>query len=477
MRPHIFRPFRTGSGPKPLASLLLVLIITLGGIASAQETEIDFNNFTLDQAIILALGQNEFLQAVQAEVEGAKGSLTAAKSGQLPQLDLTGQYARYLKNPAFFLPPEMGDAFGVSGPIPMGSDNDLIAAATVTFNLWTAGRLSAAEGIAVEMLTATRFKEKAVADGVLFTTVVAYHDVLLASENLIITEKSLAAAEESQRVAQSGFDQGTLSNFDHLRARVEVANRQAPLIAAQNDLAQSILVLKRRCGIQPDTILVLADSLGGVEFPADQDTLVARMLQESSEIQALNHAVAAARQGVRLQKAGNKPILLLSGDIAIQGQWDSGMVPGDNEYATSSKVALGLAFPIFDGKKTAGLVSKASADLRQVEIELVRVTREKELSVRRAWLGLANALAALDGRNEAVALAEEAYRLAVVRMTNGLATPLERLDAEVAMTSARDQQAIVQYACNIAEANLALAIGNASAPFIDDFKSQESENE
>jgi len=460
MRSHLFRPFRTGFGPRPLASLLLVLTITLGNIASAQETDIDFNSFTLDQAIILALGQNEFLQAVQAEVEGAKGSLTAAKSGQLPHLGLVGQYGRNLKKPVLFLPPEMGDAFGVSGPIPIGGDNDLIAAAKVTF-----------------MLTATRFKEKAVADGVLFTTVVAYHDVLLATENLIITEKALAAAEESQRVSQSGFDQGTLSNFDHLRARVEVANRQAPLIAARNDLAQSILVLKRRCGIQPDTILALADSLGGVGFPADQDTLVARMLHESAEIQVLNHAVAAAKQGVRLQKAGNKPMLLLSGDYAIQGQWDSGMVPGDNEYATSSKVALGLAFPIFDGKKTAGLVSKASADLRQVEIELERVTREKELSVRRGWLGLANALAALDGRNEAVTLAEEAYRLAVVRMTNGLATPLERLDAEVAMTSARDQQAIVQYACNIAEANLALAIGNASAPFIDDFKSQENENE
>ena len=459
------------------ALVMFMMAITPGGIASAQEIDIDFNSFTLDHAIRLALVQNEFLQKVQAEVEGAKGTLTAAKSGQLPQLDLTGQYARNLKNPAFFLPPEMADAFGVSGPMEVGGDNDLLAAVTVTFNLWTAGRLSATEGIAAEMLTATRFKEKAVADGVLFTAVVAYHDVLLATENLIITEKALSAAEESQRVSQSGFDQGTLSNFDYLRARVEVANRQAPLIAARNDLAQSILVLKRRCGIQPDTVLVLADSLGGVAFPADQDTLVARMLHESAEIQALNHAVAAAKQGVRLQKAGNKPMLLLSGDYAIQGQWDNGMVPGDNEYATSSKVALGLAFPIFDGKKTAGLVSKASADLRQVEVELIRVTREKELSVRRAWLGLANALAALDGRIEAVTLAEEAYRLSVVRMTNGLATPLERLDAEVAMTSARDQQAIVQYACNIAEANLALAIGNASVPFLDDFNSRENENE
>jgi len=477
MRLHSVLVYRISGGSRALALASLMLIFAICRPATALEVEIDFSRFTLDQAIGLALGHDEFLQQVQTEVEGAKGSLVAARSGQLPHLALTGQYARNLKKPAFFLPPEMGEAFGVSGPIPMGGDNDLLAAVKVTFNLWTAGRLSAAEGIASEMLMATRFRESAVADGVLFNTSVAYNDVLLASENLQIAIQSLAAAEESRRVAEAGFNQGTLSNFDHLRARVEVANRQAPLIVARNDLAQSMLVLERRCGLRPATIVDLADSLGGVAPPADQDSLVAEMIRGSSEIQALNHTVAAARQGVLLQKAGNKPMLLLSGDYALQGQWDSGATPDDNEYATSSKVALGLAFPIFDGKRTAGLTSRASADLRQVELELARVTRDKELAVRQAWMGLANALAALEGRTEAVILAEESYRLAVVRVTNGLATPLERLDAELALTSARVQQAVVQYACNIAEANLALAVGNTSAPFLDETNSQEIENE
>ena len=477
MRKQRLLPCKNSFGTRGIIPSILVMAVVLGGIATAQEPEISFSSFTLDQAINLALGHNEFLQQVQAEIEGSKGTLLAAKSGQLPHLDLTGRYARNLRNPSFFLPPAMGNAFGVSGPIPMGSDNDVLAAVTVTYNLWTAGRLAAAEGVATELLTATQFKEVAIADGVLFTVVVAYHDVLLASENLKTADKSLAAAEESQRVARSGFEQGTLSNFDFLRARVEVANRQAPLISARNDLAQTMLVLERRCGLLPATIVSLADSLGGVTAPAEQDSLVKLMLQESSEIQALSHSVAAAKQGVMLQKAGNNPMLVLSGDYALQSQWDNGLVPGDNEMALSSKVALGFAFPIFDGKRTSGLVSRASANLLKAELELERVTREKELSVRQAWLGLANALAALEGRTEAVSLAEESYRLALVRMTNGLATPLERLDAEVALTSARVQQSAVKYACNVAEARLALAVGSASSPYLNNNHSQEIDNE
>jgi len=92
-------------------------------------------------------------------------------------------------------------------------------------------------------------------------------------------------------------------------------------------------------------------------------------------------------------------------------------------------------------------------------------------------LGLANSLAALEGRTEAVSLAEEAYRLAVVRVTNGLATPLERLDAEVAMTSSRVQKSAVEYSCNIAEARLALAIGNASTAYLKTSNPQEIDNE
>jgi outer membrane protein TolC len=100
--------------------------------------------------------------------------------------------------------------------------------------------------------------------------------------------------------------------------------------------------------------------------------------------------------------------------------------------------------------------------VRSAEIELERVGRDKELAVRQSYLYIENALIALDGREESVRLAEEAHRIAIVRLENGLATPLERLDAELAMTRARAQLAEALYASRMAQAYLELAVGSRS---------------
>ena len=84
--------------------------------------------------------------------------------------------------------------------------------------------------------------------------------------------------------------------------------------------------------------------------------------------------------------------------------------------------------------------------------------------MRQARVYLQNAIAALKGRREGVELAQEAYRLAQVRQENGLATPLERLDAELALTEAQVQLAGALYACNQAEATLKLSIGGTNVP-------------
>ena len=88
------------------------------------------------------------------------------------------------------------------------------------------------------------------------------------------------------------------------------------------------------------------------------------------------------------------------------------------------------------------------------------MSRDKELAVRQSWLALENALTALDGRREAVELAEEAHRLALVRLQNGLATPLERLDAELAMSVARVQLAESLFSYRIALALLEFTVGS-----------------
>lgn len=415
---------------------------------------------TLKRAIELGLENDEALRQAKQGVEGARAEVAQARSNALPHLTLSGQYGRNILKPAFFLPEEFREDPDAPAKVEIGEDNEFYGQATVTQVLWAAGRVSAGLVAAKEFLSSYSMQEKAVEDYVRFGVKEAYFTALLTGRALDIERRAVAETEEAVRIARAGFDHGTVSRFDLMRAEVELANRKPPLVKAENDYEQALVTLRRRCGLDLEAGLELADSLEVTDHPESLDGLLDAMRGTSAEIRALEHYIAARTQFLRIAKAERYPMLQLSAYYGIQTQWSEGFTPADELIAKVAAVQIGLQIPIFDGFNAKGKINKAAADLRSAEIDLERVRRDKELAVRQSWLSLENALTALEGRREAVELAEEAHRLALVRLQNGLATPLERLDAELAMSVARVQLAESLFSYRIALALLELTVGS-----------------
>jgi outer membrane protein len=426
---------------------------TMGPVLPAQEAGGERIVLSLDRAIELGLASSETLKQAGESVLGAEATVREAKSGRIPTIDLVAQYGRNILKPVLFLPSDMAEAFGGVTKIEIGEDNDASAVASMTWNAWTGGRVSSAIGVASEVAEAVRSGEIAVADYARFAVQNAYYTVLLADATLKINEAALETTKEAARVARAGHDNGTVSRFDLLRAEVELENRQTPLIIARHDLDSALYSLKRLCGLDPYAELALSDSLGYVDPPDELDDLLGSVKKTNPEIIAIEHQIMAAEMNVKLEKAARWPGLQIGANYLIQGQWSDNTVLGTNDLAHSSAVTAAIVWPLFDGLR---------AKARTAEVELTRVSKDKELAVRVSRLTLVNTITALQGRKEAVSLAEEAYRLAEVRLLNGLATPLERLDAELAMTTARGQLAQALYAANVAQAALELTLGGSA---------------
>ncbi len=437
---------------------VLLCVLAVGAFVSAPRAE--ELALGLDKAIELGLANDEMLlQAAQA-VAGAEGQVLEARSNAFPQFALSGQYGRNILRPSFFLPGEFFENGSGTVKIEIGEDNDFNGAVSLSQVLWAAGRVSAGLEAAREYLSSFRYRELATADYVRFSVKEAYYGAVMASEALLIEEKAHETAEEATRIARKGFEQGVVSKYDLMRAEVELANREAPLVKARNDHDQALLSLKRRCGLDAAVGVSLTDTITAVTHPAAVDTALAAMRAGSAEIRALEHSVGAQRHFLRIAKAERYPMLQLNAYYAIQTQWSNDWLPPEEQIAKSAAVQIGFQMPIFDGFRAKGKIGAAKADLRSAELELERVVRNKELAVRQAHLTLENALVALEGREESVKLAEETYRIALVRLTNGLATPIERLDAELALTAARVQLAQARYATRMAQAYLELAVGS-----------------
>ena len=439
---------------------IFAVVLAMFLLLTARPAKAEPTLLSLERAIELALENDEGLRQATEAVDGARGQVTSSRSAALPQLTISGQYGRNILLPSFFLPEEFRDDPDSPAKVEMGEDNDFMGTATLTQILWAAGRVSAALTAAKEYVSLFEMQKAIVTDFVRFSVQQAYFNVLLAEETLMISEKAMEATEEAVRVARRGFENGTVSRFNLLRSEVELENRRAPLVAARNDVDQAFLLLRRRCGLEHDAEVTLTDSLYTDPIESALEPFHESMLESSAEMKALNHDIAAKQQFQRIAKAERYPMMTMSAYYGIQTQWSGGWTPPRELVADLAAVQIGLQIPIFDGLRAKGNIDKAESDLRYAEIELERATREKELAVRQSWLTLENALTALKGRREAVDLAEEAYRLALVRLQNGLATPLERLDAELAMTTSRVQLAGALFTYRMACVYLELSVGS-----------------
>ena len=446
-----------------IAATVAVATIVTGSAGGAQNKDAEQGKsvkLSVSKAVELGLNSSEHLKQAKEGVERAKAGITEAKAAAYPKLNLNGQYGRNIKKPVLFLPPEFGQAFGMtSSMVEIGEDNDFSGQAILEMPLWTVGRLGAAINIAQSYLKAYNDREAAARNYAVYLVKEAYYSALLAKQNLNIAEHALKSTEESARIARAGYEEGTVSRFDLLRAEVELSNRKAPLLKAKNDLNKSYILLRRRCGLEPGTPLELTDKLEPVDMPEDTEKLLSRMNELNPEIGALQSQVRMQSENLSLQKAERYPIFNLTAYYALQAQWSNDFLPEDEMIAKTAAVQIGVQIPIFDGFAAKGKIRKAKADLRAAKIDLNSNLRDKELAVRTTRLALIDAMTSLKGRREAVELAEEAHRIALVKLKNGLATPLERLDAELAMTTAQAQLAEVLYSCNIARAQLELAIG------------------
>ena len=79
-------------------SLALALLAALALPAAAEEIA----SLTLEEAVHLALRNNESVRIARQDELKAEGAVTEARSGALPQVTLAGTYQGNFKKPAFY---------------------------------------------------------------------------------------------------------------------------------------------------------------------------------------------------------------------------------------------------------------------------------------------------------------------------------------------------------------------------------------
>ncbi len=409
-----------------LSSILCLIFFSSGAIAKS---------LTLEEAIRVALANNREILVAKEKIEEAKQRIKEAKAGYFPTINLGGTYTHLNEAPS-----EMGKA-----------DNYL---SKLSFNqpLYTSGSLSYANKGASLYYQKLQEDLKNAQNNITFQVKRAFYAVLLAQENVEVTEKALDQAKRHLAVVEDFFKVGVVSRFDLLRTRVEVANLKPDLIQARNNLRLSQESLANLLFL-PSASLKLEGELSFEPRRITLEEAIDKALKGRSDLRSLKLQKEMSEVAFQLAKVQNKLTLALVGNYQYQNP--SG---GEDKWGKEWNLNLVLSIPFFDGWASRARVAQRKSQVKQIDLSIQQREAGIDLEVKKAFWGLETAEERIYAQKKNIEQAEEALSIAEVRYQSGAITNLEVLDAQLALTRARLGYLKALYDHNVAIAELEKAM-------------------
>ncbi|MBI4721050.1 MAG: TolC family protein [Chitinivibrionia bacterium] len=453
------KSFQASAGP--LTAALILLCAQAPARSNAPDEALaseDTLYLSLSQAVRLALQHNEDVKIAESDLDKAYGRKKEAYSAALPNIAGQAGYTRNVLRPVIFFPnPENDDEVL---KIEIGEKNDFVMSVSARQPLYAFGRIGGAIKIADYYLKSSEKDLNAAQQQVVLDIKEAYYRVLLADAAFAISAQALDQTRRHLDETIVKLDQRVAARFDSIRAAVAVKNAEPAVIESENARVLSMLDLKRIAGIDRSAPVKLTDRLEFAPGEYDLESAIDRALANRPDVAAMRLRVAMTEKIVSVTKRNNFPFLSAVGAYTLQGQESDSFFPSRDKFAQSFGVGLVLSVPLFDGFSTRGKVQQAKADFGIMRYSLQKIEKAVELQVTQLYSELVADMDNLKGQEATVALAEEAYRLGLVRYQNGLSTSLELSDTEFALTSARLNHLRAVYNCIITAERLENAMGD-----------------
>jgi len=442
---------------KKLKLTLLTVIVSMVLPYCTFCTSPDSGPLTLKDCIAIALKQNPSVLKAKEEIRKTKGIIVEARAAAIPNLTASGDIRQIDENSIDIFPGSM------TGPRenqkqPWSVDVE------ITQSVYSGGRVGAAIRAAKisDQIAALSF-QKTIADTVLEVRK-AFYQVLLNKALIVVREQSVKLLEQQLNDTRHRYDVGAVPRFNVLRAEVELANAQPPLIRAQNNFRLSRETLVKLLAIDTNgsrsdfTPIELADSLTFEMRIWTMSEALMQAISDRPELKQAKQQVLLAKENIVNSKAGYKPDIKVFGNYGVRNT-----IFGDDLDDTLNGWTIGAraTWPLFDGMLTQGKVTQAKAQLSQKEIDAAEIKRTIDLEVRQAYSDYLQALALIEAQKKTVEQAEESLRLAETRFKAGTGTQLDVLSAQTALTEVRSNEILALHDYNVAVATLDRVTGAA----------------
>jgi outer membrane protein len=413
---------------------------------------------TMEKAVELAIARNpEMLIALQ-EMYELKGKIAEVRSGAFPQITFQG-YGLRLRDPSFLnsssfddVPQEFKDAL-----VPRAS-NMFDVGINIKQPIYTAGKVRTALKLAKATLEEKNMACNSVRQQLAFKVFEAFHTLLLAEANRELVRETQLQRMKHLELARNRYKNGVATEVDVLRSEVSVANLEPMLIRADNKVRFARAGINNLIVADLEAPTQIAGALEYKPWPVDSlEEIQKRTLDLRPEIQVARQQMQEAEFTQSLAKAEKK----LTVDFESQWGYSVREVQNllDNKF-TRWNFTFNFKRPLWDGGRTSGLVAQASARLKAAEQRLAQLENNVKLEVKQAYDDMQSSAKAIAAARLSVSQADRVHTMMQANYEYGAATTLDVLDAQIALTVAKNEQIGATFDYEMAKARLRLASGS-----------------
>lgn len=431
----------------------------------------DTLKLNLEKALEIALSENPTVKVANQEIQKKKYAQKGSYASLFPQINFSADYSRTLKKQVMYMDFDMGDMGGAGGSegtteidpnqgFEVGRDNNWnmgfnASMPLVNASLWKSLSISANDvELAVEQARSSKI-------GMVNQVKKAYYSVLLANDSYRVFKSSYDNAMENYLDIKKKYEQGTVAEYDLIRANVTVKNSEPNLLQAENALTLAKWQLKALLGVDLELNLDCEGRLTDYESVLFGDFLSTdTSLVNNSELKQIDIQNKQLQNTLTMQKFDYLPTLSLTGLY----QWNA--MNNDFKFKNYlwnpySMIGVTLTVPIFSGGSKFYKIKQTRTSINQLNLQREDTERNLQLAIKQYMDNMNTCIKRFDAAQKGVEQAERGYKISQKRYDTGAGTLLEMNDSELALTQARlnFNQSIYDYI--VAKSDLEKVLGQA----------------
>ena len=432
--------------------LALLLLASATFQARAQEKK----PVTLKEAIDLSIKNSPRLKGSQARLEEATAAVKEAEDRRLPEASASGSYLR-LNKPNVDLkakPTQPTTGGGTTTSTTAKPSQAAYAMVNASVPLYSGLRIRYGIESAKYLEQAIKLDAANDQEAIIINTIDAYNNLYKSRAAADLVRQSLQEAQQRVKELANLEKNGLLARNDLLKAQLQTSNTELALLDAENNWQLANINMDLMLGL-PETTEIVPDSasLVATETVQTVSDYVQLALQNRKDLSALGYRKKASTVGVKSVEAEKYPsIAVTTGYVALD-------VPKVLTVTNAINVGIGVNYNIASLWKLKARVQEAKAREKQVQASEDVLTDAIKLQVHQSYLNFLSSRKKIDVQAEAVAQAEDNFKVITNKYNNGLATVTDVLDADIAQLQARMNYAFAKADASVAYNKLLQSAG------------------